>query len=460
MKKLSITKKITLWYAFFLLVIAVCFFGLILWVGQWQTAELSKGELKEEVVEAGRELTTVGGTVHFAHDFRTYDDGVYVAMFKKNGQMIEGRNPLASANTPNFNQDQISEYVDQNGVKWYLYDVQYEVDGKTVWVRGHKEDVAIAQAYSLMIKLGLLYLPLLLCFAIVGGFLITRRSFLPVRKIIDCVESVEKDRDFSKRIDVSEEIEESNDEIDQLSSNFNTMFDTIETLFNKEKQFTSDVSHELRTPLALIIAQSDYALSDETYKDEALVKIKDEAKRMADLVSKLLLLSRSDIGTVKLDKEVIDFSELCQTVAEQQSLLLDETKNIEVMTDIEDDIFIIGDEATIIRVLLNITENAVKYGNNSHGEKSIIRITLKNNNGIATCSISDNGDGIAPEDLDQIWDKFYRVEKSRTKEGNGLGLSMAKALVEANKGQITVESILGLGSCFNINFATIESEKK
>lgn len=459
MKKLSITTKITLWYAIFLMVIAVCFFAVIIWVGAGQTAQTSKLEVQEEVTEAQRKIVSKDGMIQFRHGFKSYDDGVYIAMFYEDGDIIEGKNPVAGFEQPEFIEGQVTTFKDDSGTTWYLYDMTTKVDKTKVWLRGYREDVALSSAYSKMISLGLIFLPLLLTLAIIGGLFITKRSFLPVRKIVDCVNSVERDGDFSRRIDVSTQIEETNDEIVELSSNFNSMFDKIEKLFAKEKQFTADVSHELRTPLSLIMAQSQYALEDEEYRQEALGKINDEARRMADLVSKLLLLSRSDKGTVNLQFEKLNLSGLCEMVAEQQSILLDESQNIEIKTQIQDHIFVQGDEATIIRVILNLTQNAVKYGQNTRGEKAIIKISLTTEGDVAICSVSDNGDGIPPEELPLIWDKFYRIEKSRSKEGTGLGLSLAKALVEANHGQIYAKSQLGQGSSFIIKFKLLESEE-
>ena len=223
------------------------------------------------------------------------------------------------------------------------------------------------------------------------------------------------------------------------------MFDSLQSSFEKEKRFTSDVSHELRTPLSVIISQSDYALEDEGYREKALNVINREAKRMANLVSRLLILARSDSGKLRAEKEKVDLSDLCETVAWQQESIAREC-DIIIKSAVEPNVYVLGDEAMLIRVLLNIVDNAVKYGKpGGH-----VEIQLETVDSWACCTVKDDGIGIKEEDLSKIWQRFYRTEEARREEGSGLGLAMAEAMVKAHNGIIEADSVYGQGSRFRI----------
>ena len=337
---------------------------------------------------------------------------------------------------------------DEQGQTWYVYDSSFEMGSQAVWVRGIVKDFAEQSTFYFMLKLVLVACPALVIIAAAGGYIISRRAFRPVRNIISTVEEISRDGDLTRRIALQDGILQdaaAKDEIHKLAKNFNSMFDRIEESFEKEKQFTSDVSHELRTPLSVIISQSDYARTDEEYREKALEVINREAKRMAGLVNRLLTLSRSDSGRLVLENDEIDFSEMCEMVAMQQEPAASR-KNIELTADIEPGIKVTGDDAMLIRIILNLTDNAIKYSRqNGH-----VRLSLKTAGDFACCSVEDDGIGIPEKDLERIWERFYRVDSSRSEEGSGLGLAMVEALVKAHGGYTDVRSSLGEGSRFDV----------
>lgn len=458
MKKLSVTSKITIWYAVFLIVFATIFLAVTLWNGKRQTVASIKAELVDEVDGVEGEIEKRNNHLGFTRKFDLYDDGVYISMYDQSGELIEGKMPVLIYKDLQFKDSSFQEMSDKNGVTWYIYDKLYEVSGESVWIRGIMKDTILTDSFRYTMNLGFLGLPILLVIAILGGYVFTKRSFRPIKKIISFVESIQADGNFSKRIDTKSQLSESNDEINRLSSMFNDMFDVIEESFLKEKQFTSDVSHELRTPLASVIAQSEYALEDETYQKSALEKINKEARRMSDLVGKLLILSRGDAGKIVAEMEEVNFSQLCETILEQQTIIFSQEDMI-FEGDIEKNVFIFADETMVIRMLLNFVENATKYGKNTNGEKTRIIIKLKTEKGKAICSVTDNGTGISKENLGKIWDRLYRVDKSRSEGGSGLGLSIVKVMAEANKAKVWAESEVNKGSTFYIEFDLMNKEK-
>ncbi|MDO4545083.1 MAG: HAMP domain-containing sensor histidine kinase, partial [Bacillota bacterium] len=249
------------------------------------------------------------------------------------------------------------------------------------------------------------------------------------------------------------------DEIYRLGDTFNHMFDKLERTFEEEKQFTSDVSHELRTPLAVIISQSDYGLEDESYRQQALEVINREARRMSGLVNRLLTLARSDAGRLKMERGQVDLSALCESIIQQQATVAAE-RGFEVVSEIQPDVKVLGDETMLIRVILNLMENALKYGKRQAADAGVspVILRLERQGRFARLSVADRGQGIAVKDLERIWERFYRADHSRSDEGAGLGLSMVKALVKAHGGKVELESAPGEGSCFTVTLPLEDGE--
>ena len=168
------------------------------------------------------------------------------------------------------------------------------------------KDFAQKSTFAFMMRLSFIGFPLLMLIAALGGYIMSKRSFRPVREMTATAEEISRDADLSRRI----ELDDGHDEIYQLGRTFNSMFDRLEKSFNDEKQFTSDASHELRTPLAVIISQSDYALEDAGYREKALRVINGEARRMSGLVDRLLTFARSDSGRLTMENEAVSYTHL------------------------------------------------------------------------------------------------------------------------------------------------------
>ena len=203
----------------------------------------------------------------------------------------------------------------------------------------------------------------------------------------------------------------------------------------------------MRTPIAVISTQSQYALEDESYRGKALEIINNEAKRMMQLVNRLLVLARSDSGRLVLEREKINLSEICLNIAEQQEMIAFE-RGINLDSRIEEGVTIEGDEAMIIRIILNLLDNAMKYGCCRGGS---IRFTMNTEADAAVCTVSDDGPGMSEEEQEKIWKKFYRGDESRNDSSStGLGLAMVRSLTEAHGGSVKVESSPGRGAKFTI----------
>lgn len=239
-----------------------------------------------------------------------------------------------------------------------------------------------------------------------------------------------------------------------LISNFltNRSIKPIKEAFDKQKQFISDASHELKTPLAVISTNVDVLLSNQSSKDSQdwkwLSYIKSEVERMGYLTKDLLYLTQMEgVERQQLLKHSFDFSER----VEQQLLgmeVLAFEKNIEMDYEVEADIIIEGNAEQLIQVVMILLDNALKYT----PEKGKINLFLKCINHQVTLSIKNTGEGIQPGDINKIFDRFYRVDKARSRiaGSHGLGLSIAKAIVEQHDGKILCESIPGEMTMFRV----------
>ena len=444
MRRFSVKVRITIWYTVFLVVITAGFLAILTYTGNVRAGDMARTKLTDSVFDASDQISMLGENFIIDDDLDFYEDGVYISVYDAEGSLLEGRRPAEVPQLPDFS-DETMKKLDVEGEIWYVYDSSFEMDGNTVWVRGIVRDFAEEGTFSYVMRFALIAFPAVVVLAALGGYIITRRAFRPVRHIIDTVDEISRDGDLSKRIELKERAGNTKDEIYSLAATFNGMFDSLQQSFEKEKRFTSDVSHELRTPLSVIISQSDYALDDEEYRERALQVINREAKRMASLVNRLLTLARSDAGRLKPEREKVDFSDMCETVAWQQESIAAE-KNIRMETDIEKGIFVTGDETMLIRILLNLMDNAIKYGR----EGGHVRLSLHEDGAVARCAVEDDGIGIRAEDMKRIWERFFRVEGSRSEEGSGLGLSMVEAMVKAHGGEISAESVYGQGSRFTV----------
>jgi heavy metal sensor kinase len=298
-------------------------------------------------------------------------------------------------------------------------------------------------------------IPLMLFLASLIGWYISKGAYGPVRKMIYNTESITAEN-LNNRLEVNS----SGDEIAHLAVTLNKMIERLENSFTSLRQFTSDVSHELRTPLTILRGQLEVALERprESIEYEEILKGNlDEVNRLQSLVDELLILSQLESGRLNILKERISIIELLtNTVARINSLA--KKKNVNIILDIKinnnnDDSFINGDSAKLQIVFFNLFENAIKYSNENTCVKCTISVNDFDNAKTITISIADEGIGIAPEVHEKIFNRFYRVDFSRTRDNSislGLGLSIARTIVEMHNGRIYVESQITKGSTFYV----------
>lgn len=226
----------------------------------------------------------------------------------------------------------------------------------------------------------------------------------------------------------------------------------LKEAYDKQKQFAADASHELRTPLAVLMASAELLLADPSIQNpflrQVLEDVKSEVKKMTNLVSDLLMVARSDNNALKMKIQRLDLSEILGQVVRTMIPIADK-KNIRLMGENFDKAMINADEQKIKQLAIILVDNAIKYT----PEGGAVLVELESvDNKRAVFSVMDNGIGIAAEDLDKVFERFYRVDKARSREmgGNGLGLAIAAEIVKLHDGKISVASKLGEGTKFTV----------
>jgi len=288
--------------------------------------------------------------------------------------------------------------------------------------------------------------PTVIILAVMGGFYMAKKSLEPVERITLLAEEISVEK-LDKRLNLTLP----NDELGHLASTFDGMLARLEESVKKQRQFTSDAAHELRTPLAAIRSIVDVTLHRDRESDEyvnALIQIENEIVRLTSIIDDLLVITRLEISFPKGDFDVFPASVMIDDVLETITVLAQE-KNIEISKDCPDDLAITGNRKHLSRALFNLVDNAIKY--TPKGGRVRIAAVGNHSSGKIEIIVEDNGIGIQSEEIDRIFDRFYRVDKARSQtRGTGLGLPIAREIVKAHEGLISVESTPGKGSTFKI----------
>ena len=288
---------------------------------------------------------------------------------------------------------------------------------------------------------------------IVSSFVFTNAYTGRLRKIMASIRTV-REGDYSRKIDMS-----GHDELNALSNEFNDLIRRLQTSENKRSQFVSDASHELKTPLASIKLLSDSILQntmDAETTREFVTDIGNEADRLNRMSQKLLTLSKIE-GQLETDTEITYMTPTIERVVRMLSGMA-QRNQVTIKSDLNADSTILINVDDLYQIIFNLVENGIKY--NKQGGQ--LKITLEQESDNAVITITDTGTGIPQDALAHIFERFYRVDKARSRStgGSGLGLSIVRNMVERNQGKINVESTIDVGTTFTITFPIFNTEEE
>ncbi len=279
------------------------------------------------------------------------------------------------------------------------------------------------------------------------GRYFAKQALKPIIKVISEVSSISPS-DLSQRVHEGN----GNDEIARLAITFNKMLQRIETAFKMQRSFVSNASHELRTPLASITSQIEVVLMKsrkESEYREVLQSLLDDARGLTNLTNNLLEIARSeqDIGTMKIEKVRLD-ELLLETQSELSLLHPSQVIEVEIEDNTNDDhpdLSIMGNENLLKLIFINLIDNGWKFSDNKP-----VRVTINYGNDSVKLSFEDQGIGIPPEDIQHIFEPFYRAQNAQDKKGHGIGLSLIEKIIKLHSGGLEVHSTVGKGTIIHV----------
>jgi heavy metal sensor kinase len=297
---------------------------------------------------------------------------------------------------------------------------------------------------ALLISLGIAF-PLIVGAAIGGGYLLMRNALRPMDKIATTAERITS-RNLNERVPIIP----TGDEVQRLAVSLNRMMDRIENAFHHISRFSADAAHEIRTPLAIIRGELENTLQISRLTPElheTIGSALEEAERLSRIVEQLLEMSRLEAGEVLVDRTRFDFTEMTKNTVDQMRLLAEE-KNLQLQFEGEKAVDIEGDPIRLKQIVVNLVDNAIKY--TPYGGSVTVSTFPQDRKVIL--EVSDTGIGIPNDATSHIFDRFFRVDKARSRQlgGTGLGLAIVKSICTAYKGAVSVKSAEGKGAVFRV----------
>lgn len=463
MKRLPIRLRLTLWYCAMFAAAAVLLSVSSWWMLRRSLMATEYHELQERaedvqllLVQLGPQASLASLQEKFAEIYQVKDDGKYLQILDQDGNWLyrskrmidESLRPAAAGDLPP--QGTIVEFHQGTRfVKVLAYAIR--ANGRVYCVQ---TGIALNKSMVLLSAFGaqlLLLTPAVLVLAAIAGHFMSRKALAPVAAI-----AREARRINDSNLDVRLPIDGTKDEISHLSETLNQMLARVESGVHSIRDFTANAAHELRTPLALIRTEVEVALSKQRAAEEyreACEQVQMETVRMTGLIDSLLILARVDGGMEALRFEWVDVDKLVLQVGEKwktatRLAFLD----FNVETGQEQD-FVRADVNGLQRLLTILLDNAVRY--TPPGGSVDLRVAQQD--GRVVFAVQDTGIGIAPEHQPRIFDRFYRVDRTRgsSSRGSGLGLALAKWIAEKHGTGLTVESSVGKGSTFGFALPSI-----
>ena len=475
----SLRFKLTLWYVLILGILLISFSSLLYFTlskSLYRDADVKLRSLAELIAsESASPLSKFGfGNIDqaLAASMNLKPIGKFIQVLDESGKIGKKSDNLRDVQLPislnalrNASQGLITFETDHSFSNASLRIITFPVlennhIARIVQVASSLEGVE--DALNTLFIILIIAVPFSLMVASLGGQFLANKALKPVDNITQTARIITS-QNLSQRI----KLPKVRDEISRLIETLNEMISRLDQSFQQIKQFSTDASHELKTPLTILKGEVEVMLRRERTSDEYKQTLRsnlEEINRMSQIVDDLLFLSRADIGEIRLNKEVINIAEIINEVVVHMEILA-QAKNIRIETsNHHGDIHILGDALRIRELFLNLIENGIKYTETGGSIRiSFIKDNLINekisHNRIESKEtkfvkiiVSDTGIGIAKEDHERVFDRFFRLDKARSRDqgGSGLGLSICKWIAEAHHGEITIESEIQKGSSFII----------
>jgi len=462
----SIRFRITLWFTFILALILLAFSAFIYYNQSRDIRGAAQSRLEREMTAL--ELTTRVTPSGLLIPQGILQDTDVLVFLGSDGKVIASYGPIPAQEAANLAARALEEHGENgNSSSGFVSWLEELASPRTNYIFvalpltygiGQTGLVALGSPLDPYGLFGRLLFTLLagslvtLAIALAGGFWLADRAMRPVKTITQAAHTI-SETDLSRRLNMK-----SKDELGLLAGTFDAMLARLQAAFERQRQFVADASHELRTPLTIVNLETSRALASPRRTAEyqhALTVIRGENDFMSGLVNDLLMLARMDAGQAAMEQVKVDLSDVVVETVERLASLASRNGVVLEAGNLPE-AYILGDRQYLIQMVSNLVENGIKY---TTGDHKRVRVETGTENGAAAwVRVADTGPGIAPEHLPHLFERFYRVDKSRTRgetespNGSGLGLSIAQWIARTHGGDISVESTLGVGTTFEARF--------
>jgi heavy metal sensor kinase len=454
----SVRLRLALWYAAATALVLIAFAWFVYEVIEHRLAAEVDRQLRIDfdLIEPQLDIDTEG-RVHWTLRGSHGDEGfarmsAWFEVWSENRELLLRHWPVPDANikdappAPHSSTLKFATVELERGLFVRMMERPGRVQRRSVIIRVFRDETEMRRTLREIVEVSLLGFPLAGALAAIGGYLVATRSLAPLDAMARQARRITSES-LSKRLPNLNP----NDELGRLASVFNETLTRLEASFAELQRFTADASHELRSPLTALRAVGEVALrdgNDPAMLRETIGSMLEEAERLTDLVDALLTLARMDVTKAHDAHEEVDIATLLKEIRDQFEVLATEKGQTLAVTS-DHNVVARGDRTLLRLVLVNLVHNAIQHG----PPNSKILLAAAQRAGGVEISVSDSGQGIAPEYHEKIFEPFFRVDKARSRSGGGgvgLGLAIARRAVERNGGRIIVESSLNRGSVFRI----------
>lgn len=445
MRRLKIRTKMTLWFLLSTVLITGLLFGVLCAV----TAAVLHRTLESDLALA---LEQISVQIEHEHGRLTYEDetpiapGVsYYIMEDGGSELFSHGGDIAQFDALPIREGQYVSLAQRDSVWLVLDSMPLTIESETVRIRVAASDAQHRRMLQALRRIFYVTLPLLTLLAALIGYGLMGRFLRPIRRMIEGAQAITAGR-RSGRLPAAP----ARDELGELTDTLNRMLDALEEAFQRERRFASDASHELRTPVAVIRACAEELMQSSVLPDQAhkpLNAILTECGSMQRLIGQLLMLTRGQEGRLRLEKERFPVRDVLESVEDALSEAA-RAAGITISLEAPADLTIAADQSLFSQLMLNLAENAVKYGRpGGH-----VLLSAEEESGGILLRVADDGMGISAENLPHVFERFFRADAARDRSGTGLGLSIAQWIVQAHHGTINADSAEGQGTVFSIRW--------
>ncbi len=449
----SLKLRLTLWYAAVTLFVVALFAFVVFEVVEHRLASEMDRQLRIDfdVIEAQLDVDTAGklrwlvqgahgdeGFARLSAWFEVWGEDKQLLLRHWPVREADIKRPLPAPLEPSL---RFATVELEHGLHVRIMERPARVRTRGVVVRVFRDESDMRRTLRDIVEVSLLVAPIAAAFAAFGGYVLAWRSLRPIGAMAARAKNITS-QSLGQRLPVANP----HDEIGQLAVVFNDTLHRLENSFFELRRFTADASHELRTPLTALRAVGEDALREHDHP--AVSSMLEEAQRLEELIESLLALARMEGGHVQIHREPVAVNEVVASVRETLKVLAaDKEQHVEILGEPAPTAQ--ADRQLLRQAVTNVLHNAIRYS----PAQTTIRVRFEVTAESVTIVIADEGPGIAPEHLSLIFDRFYRVDKARSRAdgGHGLGLAIARSSVERQGGRIDVESVVAHGSTFRIH---------